>query len=626
MTFTKGSTGLEEGNMNTMWRVCGLLALLSCLLLSCGQLLDTSQAKDNQPGFAVQKMSDMSDFDPNNPVIPTGDTIKVGVLLPFSGPAAQVGEVHWCSINWVAHDINKRGGITVDGKKKKIQLIKGDTMVMPSATQKAAEKLCVEDKVDVLWGTNGSHLTVIIQSVAKKYKKILLNCMSYADTLMDGKNFNPYVFQTTVTTHSFGSAAAYYYAKRPEKKFYIICQDYVFGHAMAKSFKDGLKKFKPDAQIVGEDYHPFLAKDYAPYLEKIKASGAEVIYTADWPPDGNILLKQARQMGIKLPFANVFINDPVALAAVGPEGGVGLVNIDQYMSDNSTPEQQAFSDIWLAQWKKWKAPYNSILYKWPAGSFGLSISSTYWLFDVIERARSTDPEKIIKVWEGDEWRSPLGILKMRACDHRVVRDMYASEYVYPNPWFEECASVGKMVVIPASEVATQVPQDLDRCAGERAKAPASSATAAPEPPKLATFENKLPAFSLVYPGDWKTKEVPSPKVLRAAGSGGLPVLQVIVNDLPKGMKLADGAKGLVQSLNTEFPGADAKIVYEKDVKLSDGTVAFECEAEWKFQGAMSLNTYDLFVFKDNKLVSIALTCSGAVSDDVKKIAYSVKFK
>ncbi len=68
--------------------------------------------------FDVNKMGDMSDFDPNNPVIPTGDTIKIAVVASHSGPAAIVGQMYWMNLLWVAHDINKRGGILVDGKKE----------------------------------------------------------------------------------------------------------------------------------------------------------------------------------------------------------------------------------------------------------------------------------------------------------------------------------------------------------------------------------------------------------------------------------------------------------------------------------------------------------------------------
>ena len=91
------------------------------------------------PGFDAAKMSDMSDFNPNNPVVPTGDTIKIGVIEAFSGPGAIAGVCYNLVSAWVAHDINKRGGIVVDGKKKKIQLIKADDQFKPAVTKKVAK-------------------------------------------------------------------------------------------------------------------------------------------------------------------------------------------------------------------------------------------------------------------------------------------------------------------------------------------------------------------------------------------------------------------------------------------------------------------------------------------------------
>ena len=88
------------------------------------------------PGFDLSKMSDMSDFNPNEPVVPTGDTIKIGLIEAFSGPGAISGVAYNLVSAWVAHDINKRGGIVVDGKKKKIQIIKADDQSKPAITKK----------------------------------------------------------------------------------------------------------------------------------------------------------------------------------------------------------------------------------------------------------------------------------------------------------------------------------------------------------------------------------------------------------------------------------------------------------------------------------------------------------
>ena len=97
--------------------------------------------------FDFKSMGDMSDFDPANPVIPTGDTIKIAIVASFSGPAALVGQIYWASALWAAHDINKRGGIMVDGKKKLVELIKADHMSKPDQAKKITERMVLQEKV-----------------------------------------------------------------------------------------------------------------------------------------------------------------------------------------------------------------------------------------------------------------------------------------------------------------------------------------------------------------------------------------------------------------------------------------------------------------------------------------------
>lgn len=435
--------------------------------------------------FDVNKMGDMSDFDPANPVIPKGDTIKIALVASFSGPAALVGQIYWASVLWAAHDINKRGGILVDGKKKLIEVIQADHMSKPDQTKKICERMVLQEKVHVLWGTDGSHLMKVINEVANKYKVIAINTASLSDDLMDATNFSRYAFMTSFQTDQIGRGFAYYYAqiKKKEKKFYILCQDYMFGRAMADGFKKGLKEFYPEAEIVGEDYHKLFLTDFAPYLEKIKASGAEVIYTGDWIPDAANLLKQTRQMGIKLPFAHIFLDEPNFLHEVGVEGTNGLVQLSQYGTENpafKTREQIKYYKTWNDLWKnKWKtAPYNSRLFEHGAGNIGSYISQTYWLLSVIERAKSTDPEKIIKVWEGDTYIYSNGkIMRMRPCDHKAIQDLHIFEFVPPEQqkvsfniepyyWYQGCSNVGPTFTIPAVKVLPLMDQKLDRCAGK----------------------------------------------------------------------------------------------------------------------------------------------------------------
>ncbi len=321
--------------MRSIVKKSWVVVLIVCFSFLALWVLGPSGAMAMPPAkaaFDVNKMGDMSDFDPNNPVIPTGDTIKIACVASHSGPAAIVGQMYWMNLLWVAHDINKRGGIFVDGKKKLVQIIKADHMSKPDQGKKICERMVLQDKVHVLWGTDGSNLMKVINDTANKYKVIAQNTAALSDELNDATNFSRYSFFTSFSCDQIGRGIAYYYAqiRKKEKKFYILCQDYMFGHSMAEGFKKGLKQYYPDAQIVGEDYHKLFLTDFAPYLEKIKGSGAEVVYTGDWVPDAANLLKQARQMGITLPFAHIFLDEPNFLHEVGVEGTKGLVQLSQY--------------------------------------------------------------------------------------------------------------------------------------------------------------------------------------------------------------------------------------------------------------------------------------------------------
>jgi branched-chain amino acid transport system substrate-binding protein len=450
-----------------------------------------SKAKKETPkgptvnaAFDVKKMGDMSDFDPNNPVIPTGDTIKIALVASFSGPAALVGQIYYISVLWAAHDINKRGGLLVDGKKKLVQVIKADHMSKPDETKKVCERMVLQEKVHVLWGTDGSNLMKIINQVADKYKVIAIDTAAVSDDLYDATNFSRYSFMTSFSTDQVGRGIAYYYGqiRKKEKKFYILCQDYMFGHAMAAGFKQGLQEYYPEAQIVGEDYHKLFLTDFAPFLTKIKASGAEVVYTGDWIPDAANLLKQARQMGITLPFAHIFLDEPNFLNEVGVEGTKGLVQLSQMYAESpqfKTPDQIKYYKTWNNLWKnKWKAPFNTRLFEHGGGNTGSYIMQTYWLLSVIERAGSLDPEKIIKTWEGDNYTYVNGkVMKMRGCDHKAIQDLAVAEFVPPDQqkgdmnippyyWFQGASYPGPSMKIPAAKVLPLMDQKLDRCKGK----------------------------------------------------------------------------------------------------------------------------------------------------------------
>ena len=330
----------------------------------------------------------------------------------------------------------------MDGKKKKIQIIKADTQGKPAPGKSAAEKAILQDKVIMFQGVAGSHVSKVGQLVAKKFKTIYLNFAAFSDELMDVPNWNKYVFRVNGTSATCGGALATYFDMRPEKKFYIIAQDYLWGHSFAGAFKKALKRVRPDAEIVGEEYHPVFTKDFAPYLEKIKASGAHAVITGAWGADNENLIKQSRQLGVKsplnpnmyIPVASPFLDDTRPLEVIGGPAGIGLILCTDFYLDRRNPVVKKLAMTWNGLWKKWEKPYNTELYRWPATSWYRNMSSYYWYFQVLQKAGSTNPEKVIAAWEGDTFDAFSWKHWMRPDDHQVVADRPIAVLEFPNMW------------------------------------------------------------------------------------------------------------------------------------------------------------------------------------------------
>jgi ABC-type branched-subunit amino acid transport system substrate-binding protein len=410
----------------------------SVIIVCCLCLFGLPQAMAFEP-----LKGDWKSFDPNNQKFPTkGDNIRVAIWDVFTGPNAFVGESYWALLGWVAHDINTQGGILVDGKRKKIQIIKADTQGRPAPGKRAAEKAILQDKVHVFNGVAGSHVSKVGQQVAGKFKVIYHNLAAYSDELMDVPNWNRYVFRSQGTSSTCGKSLAYYFDMRAESKFYILAQDYLWGHSFAGAFKKALKKVRPDAQIVGEEYFPVFHKDFAPYLEKVKAAGAHVVITGAWGADNENLIKQSRQLGVMsplnpkmyIPFASPFLDDTRPLRVIGGPAGVGLILCTDFYLDRRIPEAKEFALAWTGRWKTWKKPYNTELYRWPAGGWYRNLTSYYWYFQVVEKAGSLNADKVIAAWEGNTFDKFGWKHWMRPDDHQVIADRPIAVMEFPNMW------------------------------------------------------------------------------------------------------------------------------------------------------------------------------------------------
>jgi ABC-type branched-subunit amino acid transport system substrate-binding protein len=251
-------------------------------------------------------------------------------------------------------------------------------------------------------------------------------------------------------------------ATKPYRNFYIICQDYVFGHDVAKTFKEQIKRYIPDAEIVGENFHPVRAKEFGPYITKIKSAGADVVFCGSWGSDGIELVRQARSLGLKAPFPIAFPSGVApCMGSWLKEDSVGIHTAIGYTMHVNTPENKAM----IAKYHEQHKDDELIDTRWPTAGVGQTILGWQMVFAAVEKAGSLDPGRIIEAFEGFWYKTCVGWWHMRKCDHQVILPMFGGVFASgKNPYFDIPWLGPNMIPFPATESAIPPTSDYNpRC-------------------------------------------------------------------------------------------------------------------------------------------------------------------
>lgn len=392
-----------------------------------------------------------------NPKAMATETIKIGQVEPFSGPYGIAGRAQYAGVKFAVDEQNAKGGLL----GKRVEIIKADSQLKPDVATQKAKKLILEKKVNFISIGTGSHIAIALNKVATEYKTITINTDALSD-ILQGREFSRYSFRVCQNSYNSTSALAQLMATKPYKRFYIICQDYPWGHDVAKAFKKQIKKYIPDAEIVGEDYHPFFAKEFGLYIDKVIAAKADAVFSGNWGSDLFYLIRQARDMGLKVPFPFVTVFGGIpSVAQFLKEDAVGIHAAYGYTMRVDTPENKAMIAKYHEQHKNDEDP----IIQWPQSYVGQSILGWQMVFAAAEKAGSLDPEKIIESFEGFWYKTPVGWWIMRKCDHQVILPMFGMVIeAGPNPFYDFPWLGPDIVRFPAMESAIPPTRDYNpRC-------------------------------------------------------------------------------------------------------------------------------------------------------------------
>ncbi len=351
--------------------------------------------------------------------IATAENIKIAAIDPLSGPFANVGEYLVKQGQMAIDQINKQGGVAGG---QKLELVLFDSKNNP---QEAALMLqqATDQGIRYVYQAAGSVVGGALLEAVGKYNArnpersvVYLNHGAIEPSFTNERcNFWHFRFDAhqIMKINAFTDAIA-----RDNKvhKVYLINQDYSAGQIFARESRAMLARKRPDVEIVGDDLHPLgKVKDFAPYVAKMKAAGADTVLTNNWGNDIALLVKAAKDAGLNVSWYAMYIYLTGTPAAVGDPGSASIKTLMSWHANIAGNELESYANAYK---NKYRADWG-----WLPGYLALQM-----LARAMDQAKSTDPQKVALALENMRYNGPTGEVWMRADDHQLSQPLYLASF------------------------------------------------------------------------------------------------------------------------------------------------------------------------------------------------------
>jgi branched-chain amino acid transport system substrate-binding protein len=357
---------------------------------------------------------------------------------------------------FVIDEINAAGGV-LGGKQLELVTFKPGFDVQRSVD---ALQEAIGQGIPFVAMGSGSHIALALSEAAAEHNRahpdsrvLYLNHGAIDPALTNDKcSFWHFRFDADVDMKM--AAITTYLAGHQDQiqKVFLIDQDYSFGHSFAAAARRQLHDKAPGIEIVGDEFHPLQKiKDFAPYVDKVKASGADSVITGDWGNDLALLTRAGVDGGLDVNWYTFYADSGDVLRALGDKGVGRVVKVSVWHENVDSKElldrAAVFKEKYGADWSDAQVrPMMEMLAR------------------AIDTAGEADPFKVALALEDMRHETPLGEVHMRADNHQLIQPLYLSTLADDVPNHIEDTGLGfkTLAKIPAEETVTETTCQMER--------------------------------------------------------------------------------------------------------------------------------------------------------------------
>lgn len=345
--------------------------------------------------------------------------VRVAVIEAMSGPSALVGKWFANHVRYAIDQVNAKGGV-LGGRE--IEAVYFDSKASPQEALIALKAVTDQD-FHVVFGTTASHVALALTEAILKHNtrnpdKALL-FMNYGGQTpeLTNEQCNFYHFRFDVhSDQKIDALVRQVAAQKNVARVYLLNQDYAYGHAAQKLSRELLTQRRPDIQIVGDDLIQLQkTKDFAPYIAKIRASGADTVLTSNWGPDLVLLMRASHDSGLATRFYTLNSHFTGTPTAIGDAGIGRLVNVSSWHPNIADGKLEQY---YLGYKGRFKEEWNMLPHK----------NAVEMWAKAVDAVQSDEAIAVAKALENMRHDAGTGTMWMRAEDHQLMHALYAFSF------------------------------------------------------------------------------------------------------------------------------------------------------------------------------------------------------
>src|ERR1700759_1971652 len=324
------------------------------------------------------------------------DSIRIGVLLPLTGPLAKNGLATWEALPIARAMINERGGIN----GRKVEYLQGDANT-PNAAISETERLITKDGIKITTGSFASPIAIAVSQAAERHGVFHWETTGAAE-IITRRGFK-HTFQVGAPARKYGQAAVDFVlndlSKRLNKpvdalKIALLWENRAFG----KSVGDGIRAYTQakGVKLAYDEGYDQTATDMTPIVQKLKDVAPDIVIAISFPNDATLFQRKAKELDFNVAAfigVSACYSSPDLREAIGDSvNGIFVADFPPKVNAAVlTPEAKKVAEEFYKRYEaKMKRP--------PAGHAAAGFSAIWALFtDVLPKAKTFEPDELREI-------------------------------------------------------------------------------------------------------------------------------------------------------------------------------------------------------------------------------------